>query len=495
MGVVVSGLVGLGRKIRVQQQEGSSAEPGGQKPRGAVPKDAPPQMPSLPGRSRLYEMEAELEEQMRPEVVRELERQVQRIAAETDGRPGRPECPKCSRPMQSKDPHAKRSLRTAGGKLTFHRHAWWCSRCQVSRYPADEVLGLPAVERWTPLTLSRLGSLTTIVPFEQSEHLANSLLGVEVSKKGMWQIAQRLGLRLERYREEQAAACGDARSSPDLPSRTAGIPQVAADGAMVLMRADQAPEASPAAQDEDPLEEESRRRCRGREVKTAVVTMPVGPPPSGEQKVRRVRRLLVSVLGTADQLWSALWSAMVLAGLAATDSPVAIIGDGAKWIWERAKLFPNRIEILDFWHAAEHAWTCARVLWGEGSAQTKRWARRIRRLLRAGKVQKVIKELRALRLDLQQRGARASAIEALDKLIGYYVEHASRMNYPRYRALGLSIGSGAVESAHRQVVHVRMRQAGMRWSVRGAQRMVLLREAYVRGAWGDVERLCSRRAA
>jgi hypothetical protein len=36
------------------------------------------------------------------------------------------------------------------------------------------------------------------------------------------------------------------------------------------------------------------------------------------------------------------------------------------------------------------------------------------------------------------------------------------MRYDEYLRLGYGIGSGAVESAHKQVVHARFRQAGMR---------------------------------
>ena len=49
------------------------------------------------------------------------------------------------------------------------------------------------------------------------------------------------------------------------------------------------------------------------------------------------------------------------------------------------------------------------------------------------------------------------------------------MRYDEYLRLGYGIGSGAVESAHKQVVHARMRQAGMRWSEAGARRLLALR--------------------
>ena len=49
------------------------------------------------------------------------------------------------------------------------------------------------------------------------------------------------------------------------------------------------------------------------------------------------------------------------------------------------------------------------------------------------------------------------------------------MRYDEYLRLGYGIGSGAVESAHKQVVHARLRQAGMRWSEAGARRLLALR--------------------
>ena len=49
------------------------------------------------------------------------------------------------------------------------------------------------------------------------------------------------------------------------------------------------------------------------------------------------------------------------------------------------------------------------------------------------------------------------------------------MHYDEYLRLGYGIGSGAVESAHKQVVQARLRQAGMRWSEAGARRLQALR--------------------
>ena len=79
--------------------------------------------------------------------------------------------------------------------------------------------------------------------------------------------------------------------------------------------------------------------------------------------------------------------------------------------------------------------------------------------------------------------------ESLDSLIRYCSTNATRMRYDEYLRLGYGIGSGAVESAHKQVVHARMRQAGMRWSEAGARRLLALRLLLLNGDWAVLDRL------
>src|SRR5260370_32113772 len=63
------------------------------------------------------------------------------------------------------------------------------------------------------------------------------------------------------------------------------------------------------------------------------------------------------------------------------------------------------------------------------------------------------------------------------------------MRYDEYLRLGYGIGSGAVESAHKQVVHARLRQAGMRWSEAGARRLPALRLLLLNYKWSLLDRL------
>jgi len=143
----------------------------------------------------------------------------------------------------------------------------------------------------------------------------------------------------------------------------------------------------------------------------------------------------------------------------------------------------RRCEILDFWHALEHAWDFARLCYGERSPRAVAWVHQISQDLRAGKVQEVIARLKRMRPKTPELR------EKLQNLISYYSANASRMHYDEYLRLGYGIGSGAVESAHKQVVHARFRQAGMRWSEAGARRLLALRLLLLNDNWALLDRL------
>lgn len=51
---------------------------------------------------------------------------------------------------------------------------------------------------------------------------------------------------------------------------------------------------------------------------------------------------------------------------------------------------------------------------------------------------------------------------------------------------GYLIGSGAIESAHRNVVQQRLKLSGQRWSVQGAQQIVNLRAYKKSDRWNEV---------
>jgi hypothetical protein len=59
------------------------------------------------------------------------------------------------------------------------------------------------------------------------------------------------------------------------------------------------------------------------------------------------------------------------------------------------------------------------------------------------------------------------------------------MDYPRYQAMGLSVGSGVAEAAGKEVVGGRMKGSGMQWRKPGAEAVLHLRAGFKGGRWDE----------
>lgn len=422
-------------------------------------------------------LEREVEIEYRPRLLEALQGKVNALAdAVCDQVPC---CAQCGQPMKRHDTESVSWL-ARFGRLHATVERYRCPVCQNERRPLLDLLGVEPGRICG--SLARLLALLAVVaPYTLAARLAWLLLGVKISPMGVWKVVQRLG--------ESAAHYSDALSQYHADSRSEGAPTgdapaavvVSVDGCMLGMQVR--------------TERRQRQGCKPlpalpkvkegqfQEVKTGVLLLPSERVENSPGRHSLVRRFLVSCLGDADAIFQRLYAQLRELGWLGTNTVVVIVGDGAEWIWNRATWFIHRCEILDFWHALEHAWDFARLRYGDGSQHADQWVHQIACDLKAGKVQEVIARLKRLRPKSPQLR------ESLDSLIRYYSENATRMRYDEYLRLGYGIGSGAVESAHKQVVHARLRQAGMRWSEAGARRLLALRLLLLNDNWALLDRM------
>ena len=59
-----------------------------------------------------------------------------------------------------------------------------------------------------------------------------------------------------------------------------------------------------------------------------------------------------------------------------------------------------------------------------------------------------------------------------------FLPQKCRMLYNEYREQGLFVGSGVIEAGCKTVIGHRLKQSGMKWSVRGANSIISLRCLY-----------------
>jgi hypothetical protein len=161
----------------------------------------------------------------------------------------------------------------------------------------------------------------------------------------------------------------------------------------------------------------------------------------------------------------------------------ACVCDGQQYNWTlfEMQLLPwGFLGILDFVHLlaylydAAHAWHRDRPRAWRQSVQGLRWAW-------SGQVQPLLASLRQAASQLGEPPAGAADTDprkTLKDTRGYVQNNRTRMEYPRYRRLGLPISSAPVESTIKQI-NRRMKGSEKFWLDGGAEALLQVRAAYL----------------
>jgi hypothetical protein len=174
---------------------------------------------------------------------------------------------------------------------------------------------------------------------------------------------------------------------------------------------------------------------------------------------------------------------------------VLFVADGARWIWKRVPglveqlgLDPDRVhQLIDFYHAVEHLGKVAELRKKWSAKERKTWVSKQRGRLLKGEAAAVIKAVQDI-----CRGRKSKAIA---KERNYFVKNAHRLNYPMIKELGLLIGSGAIESAIRRVINLRLKGSCIFWYRENAEKILMLRAYYKSGRWNYLKQMANSHAS
>ena len=172
---------------------------------------------------------------------------------------------------------------------------------------------------------------------------------------------------------------------------------------------------------------------------------------------------------------------------AAHAEQVVFLGDGAPWIWERVEWVERRVgldrsrvqHVLDWCHAVHHVSLALQQL-GLAETERQRRYRQLRQWLRTGQWRRVLDELAAWGRQIPEAAQYWTELSYLER-------HglAGRLAYATFRRRGVPIGSGAIESAIRRVVNLRLKSNGMLWRIDNAEAVLVLRAAELTGRWEE----------
>ena len=374
-------------------------------------------------------------------------------------------CPDCQKPLPRRRLDGK-TYKTLQGDVNLERPYFYCLDCKHGFHPLDEALNL-AHEAYQYDMQEKMLRLTAESPYAISAKLFTQLTGLSPSDHCMHDTLNRIGTAAPLTEViPSAEEIGIRIASATRPNEELPVLVVASDGAHTPTR---------------PKGGRSGKRGAGkwREVKGFRIYL-----LDGDERIVQIASW--HQIQDAEQFTLDL--AVVAARIPQDRVRIALLGDGAEWLWSAmVKSFPKGREVLDYFHCAEHVHKVAKIQYGETLAALQ-WAEATISRLFLGQVSAVIGGLKRM----VPSGDEAQT--EIIKLANYLGNHRHRFGYEECHKTGLPIGSGGIESANKHICHVRLKRSGAWWLEENGNTMLRLRCALFNGTFETVlENYISRR--
>jgi len=350
--------------------------------------------------------------------------------------------------------YRKRWIKTLHGEVEIERAYYRCRECRRGYIPWDKEQGLDN-RIWTPRVKELVASTCATLPYKAALSLVERMTGLFIEESSGEEIVYDVGDRLRAEEKKAISAALDIEKE---------VVTLASPERLYISI-----DAAKAHTDGDWHDIKAAVVYEGKRLESRNVDTIDNPHYIAAQE-------------KSEAFGGRIYAKAMQAGYDKARDRV-VLADGAEWIWNEVSIhFPDSIKILDYFHACEHIYDLAKVLYGESNVKGKRWAKEHCKKLKE-------KGPRSLILAIKRRKARDEQDrEALRLEFGYFNKYRRYMNYPKYRAKGMMIGSGPVEAACKIVVGQRLKQAGMRWTKTGADVVLAVRCAILGGEFDRINR-------
>lgn len=179
----------------------------------------------------------------------------------------------------------------------------------------------------------------------------------------------------------------------------------------------------------------------------------------------------------ADELFDVLSKTLMAINICDAAS-VSVLGDGADWIWNRARpmllelgVEPEKIfELIDWYHVESGIWTLSTLPTKWSKHRQISWRNRVLAHLHDGEIDALIEQLGELDVP-SEKAEDHQDVPRKD----FFTKNGERLRYDQARAANLPEGSGAIESVIRRVVNLRLKGNSKYWTEENAAHTMFLR--------------------
>src|SRR3972149_4608749 len=199
--------------------------------------------------------------------------------------------------------------------------------------------------------------LSALLPYERVEQVFERIGHCPILKMSVWRHVQEHGERLKAYQEQRQEQVSVERVVlPPAGQDHAQPKAISMDGGMVHIRGEGWKEVKVGAIGD--IEEDTHWDPHTQEQAPEVHALNVG---------------YAAVLGSPQAFGPALWRLAVEQDVPrAADS--CVTADGAEWIWNlTADLFPDSVQIVDWYHACQHLAAAGHALHPQDSQMAEKW--------------------------------------------------------------------------------------------------------------------------
>jgi hypothetical protein len=357
--------------------------------------------------------------------------------------------------------HAGRKLemRSIFGMVPLHRDYFYSPAEGTGRFPLDEAMGL--VESFSPALVRLASRAAAREGYEGASEDLAALAGISIEGRQIHRLANHAGPKVA-----AALEAGQNKDSQPIP-----VMYVEVDGTGVPMVSEELAGRKGKQEDGSSKTREAKLGCVFTQTKPDEETgLPLRDPDS---------TTYCGSFEKAEDFGGRIRREALRRGMAQAQK-VVVLGDGAAWIWELARVnFASAIWIVDLYHARERLHELCCGLYAEKSCAA-RMEEKWKEMLKNNQVAEVIA---AARQRLEDLGPQTD--DALEKQICYFDHQQSRMLYKTYREQGLFYGSGVIEAGCKAVIGQRLKQSGMFWTEIGATSVLALRCALKSHRWDE----------